>query len=213
MIRKLLLVAAAAAMPLGLATAVSGTAGAGGSTVNATNDTVTCTGLSGTLKFSPPITKSESAGTTTTTIKATLSGCTSAPGLTVTSGSVTGTLSDTHAAEDGCTALAGSLSASGSLTTKWKTSPKLSSGNSVIAVNSVEGGVGGDGNATFDIPGSTPNGTPSGSFQGTDHGASDTTAAQSTVSAVSILGTCDGKKGLKSLSIESPASGAAVNLG
>ena len=65
-----------------------------------------------------------------------LTRCTSnATGLTVTSGTVSRRLSDTHGAEDGCTSLVGPLGdpslipVTGTLTTKWKTSPQLSSGN------------------------------------------------------------------------------------
>jgi hypothetical protein len=213
MIRKMLFVAVAAAAPIGLL-AVAGTAGAGAPKVDATNNTVTCTTLTGSVKFVPPVTTDETAGTSTTSIKATVTGCsTNAPGLTVTSGKASGSLTSTRTAgENGCTALAGGSTASGPISTKWKTSPKLSSGNSVIQVNSEAGGLGSDGNATFTIPGSVPNGTPSGSFQGTDHGAGDTTSAQTTTSAASILSTCEGKKGLKSLTIESPQSGNALTL-
>jgi hypothetical protein len=134
--------------------------------------------------------------------------------VTVSKASASGVLTDTRTAgENGCTALAGSSDDAGNLTTKWTTSPKLSSGNSVIKVNSVAGSIGSDGNATFSIPGTVADGTPSGSFQGTNGGASDATSAQTTKSAASILTTCDGKKGLKSFNIESPASGAAVTLG
>jgi|HubBroStandDraft_2_1064218.scaffolds.fasta_scaffold647381_1 hypothetical protein len=212
MIRKLLLVAAATAMPLGMIAATAGTSGAKVVKVNATTATVTCTGISGTASFKPAVTSNEAAGTTKTSIKATLTGCTTNDGVTVTKASVKGTLSDTHAAENGCTSLAGSITASGPLTTKWTTTPKLSSGASVINVNSLTGGIGSDGNATFSIPGSTPNGTPSGSFQGTNGGAGDATSAQTTTSAASILTTCESAKGLKSIAIETPQSGAAVTL-
>jgi hypothetical protein len=214
MIRKLLLVAAATAMPLGFIAATTGTSSAGTPKVNATTATVSCTGISGTASFKPNVTTDESAGTGKTSIKATLTGCTTNDGVTVTKASVKGTLTTTRTAgENGCTALAGGSAAAGPLTTKWSTTPKLSSGASVINVTSIAGSIGGDGNATFSIPGNTPNGAPSGSFQGLNAGASDTTTAQTTTSALSILTTCETGKGLKSISIESPASGAAVSLG
>jgi hypothetical protein len=215
MLRKLLLVAAATAMPIGFIAATGGLASAKPAPpVNATTATVTCTGISGSAKFSPAITSDEAAGSGTTTINATLTGCTTNDGVTVTGAKVAGTLDTTRTAgENGCIALAGGSSAAGNLVTTWKTSPKLVSKTSTIAVTSIAGSVGSDGNATFSIPGNTPNGTPSGSFQGTNHGASDTTTAQTTTSALSILSTCEGKKGLKSIDIESPASGAAVSLG
>jgi hypothetical protein len=215
MIRKLLLVAAAAAMPIGIIAATGGLANASGTPpVNATTATITCTGISGSAKFNPPITKSETAGGGTTTIKATLSGCTTAAGVTVTSAKVAGVLDTTRTAgENGCTALAGGSSATGNLVTTWKTSPKLVTPTSTIQVTSIAGSVGSNGNATFSIPGNTPNGTASGSFQGSNHGDSDVTDAQTTTSAAAILTTCEGTKGLKSINITSPASGDAVSLG
>jgi hypothetical protein len=214
MIRKLLLVVAATAMPIGFIAATGGMASAKTSPVNATTATVTCTGITGTAKFTPAITASESAGTSTTSIKAKLTGCTTNDGVTVSGASVSGVLSSTRTAgENGCTALAGSSADSGNLTTKWKTAPKLVSPTSTIAVKSIAGSIGGDGNATFSIPGTTPNGAPSGSFQGTNSGASDATSAQTTTSASSILTTCEGKKGLKSFAFTTPASGPAVSLG
>jgi len=214
MLRKLLLVAAATAMPIGFIAATGGMASAKTAPVNATTATVSCTGISGSAKFSPAITSDEAAGTGTTTIKAVLTGCTTNDGVTVTGAKVAGTLTSTSTAgENGCAALAGSSSDTGNLTTTWKTTPKLVTKTSTIDVKSIAGSVGSDGNATFSIPGSTPNGKPSGSFQGKNHGASDSTTAQSTASAASILTTCDSAKGLKSFTFKSPASGAAVSLG
>jgi hypothetical protein len=215
MIRKMLVVAAAVAIPLGLVAATGGMASAKAAPpINATTNTVTCTGVAGSAKFNPPLKTSEAAGNETTSIKASLTGCTSnAAGLTVTSAKVSGSFSSSHTAgTNGCASLAGSSTESGVLTVTWKTSPKLSSGASSVTVNSVSGGIGSDGNATFTIPGSTPD-SGSGSFSGTDHGASDTTTAQTTTSATSILSTCEGKKGLKSIGIESPQSGNAAFLG
>jgi hypothetical protein len=215
MIRKLIVLGAAVAMPLGLVAATGGMASAKAAPpINATSNTVTCTGVSGSAKFSPALTTNEAAGTEKTTIKAKLTGCTSnATGLAVASGGVSGSFSSTHTAgTNGCASLAGSSTESGVLTVKWKTTPKLSSGNSSVTVSSVSGGIGSDGNATFTIPGSTPD-SGTGSFSGTDHGASDSTTAQTTTSASSILSSCEGKKGLKAIGIETPQSGPAAFLG
>jgi hypothetical protein len=214
MFRKVLLVAAATAMPIGLIAATGGMASAATTPVNATKATVTCAGITGTATFSPAVTSKETAGSGTTTIKATLTGCTTSDKVKVSGAKVSGALKTTRTAgEDGCTALAGNSSDSGDLTTTWTTTPKLVTKTSTIDVKSIAGSVGSDGNATFSIPGSTPNGKPSGSFQGKNHGASDSTTAQSTASAASILTTCDSAKGLKSFTFKSPASGAAVSLG
>ena len=215
MLRKLLLVAAATAMPIGFIAASGGLASARPAPpVNATPASVTCTGISGSAKFSPAMTSDETAGSGTTTIKAALTGCTTNDGVTVTGAKVAGVLTSTSTAgENGCAALAGSSSDTGNLTTTWKTTPKLVTKTSTIDVKSIAGSIGSDGNATFNIPGSTPNGAASGSFQGTNGGASERTAAQTTTSAASILTTCEGKKGLKSFDFTTPASGAAVSLG
>ncbi len=220
MIRKLLIVATAIAMPVSIiGTFAATSAGAKTLPVNATNYTVVCTGITGSVKFSPPVTTDETAGTGTTSIKAVLSGCTATPTLggtavSITSAKVSGSLATTRTTgENGCVALAGGSTATGTLTTKWKTSPKLVTATSSLAVNSIAGSIGGDGNASFQIPGTVPNGPASGSFQGSNAGASDTTSAQTTTSAASILATCEGKKGLKGLDIESPQSGNAVSLG
>lgn len=217
MIRKLLVVAAAIAVPAGLVIG-GATAGAKTPPINATNDTATCTTVSGSVKFSPAVSSSEAAGVTTSTVKATLGGCTTnAAGLTITNGKTTGSFNDgSHAAgTNGCSTLVGASPESGSLTTKWKTSPKLSSGNSVTPVTQVYGTLAADGNAQFEIPG--PGGTASGtgSFEGTNGGASDESDAQSTTSADAILGTCDGKKGLKGFDFTTPPAGQppAASLG
>ncbi|MGO8871076.1 MAG: hypothetical protein ACLQPH_06685 [Acidimicrobiales bacterium] len=212
MIRKLLLVAAAAAMPVGMIAATGGIASAKAPPVDATHATISCTTISGSATFVPPVTADESAGSASIKIKAKVSGCTTNDGVTVVSGGATGTLTTTRTAgENGCTALAGGSLATGALTTKWKSTPALSSGSSVINVNSIAGSVLGNGNAGFNIPGTVPNGAPSGSFQGTDAGAGDMTSAQTTLPALTLLANCD-KKGLKSIKITSPPSGAAVSL-
>jgi hypothetical protein len=204
MIRKLLLVTAATVMPIGLVVATGASAGAAKPPpVNATTNTATCTTVKGDAKFSPPISENETVGgTETVTIKAKLSGCTSnATGLTIKGGSVAGSFSSTITSANGCVSLLGSNSESGTLTTKWKTTPALSSGDSVVTVNSVQGGVAPNGtNAEFQIPGTVPD-SATGSFSGTDSGASGSTTAQST-STVSQLSTDCGKKGIKELKLE-----------
>ena len=178
--------------------------------VNVTNNTATCTGLKGTAKFSPPISENETVGATeTTTIKAKLTGCTSnATGLTVKSGTVTGSFSDTITSANGCASLLGSNSEAGTLSTKWTTTPKLSSGNSVVTVHSVQGGVAPNGtNAEFQIPGSVAD-SATGSFSGTNSGASGSTAAQ-TKQTVTVLGKSCAGKGIKSLTIV-PVTGSGA---
>jgi len=75
MIRKMLVVAAAIAMPVS-AIAVSG-GFAGATTGSAATDTIVCKTITGTVTFSPKLTVAGYAsGITTTTVKAALGGCT-----------------------------------------------------------------------------------------------------------------------------------------
>ncbi len=211
MFRKVLLVAAAAALPVSMVAATGTIAGAKAPTVNATNNTATCTGLKGTAKFKPAISENETVGATeVTTIAAKLTGCTSnATGLTVKGGSVKGSFSDTITSANGCASLLGSNTEAGTLTTKWTTTPKLSSGSSVVTVHSVQGGVAPDGtNAEFQIPGTVAD-SATGSFSGTDSGASGTTAAQSKQTVTALGKSCAGKSGIKGISLE-PVTGSGA---
>jgi hypothetical protein len=211
MIRKLLLVAAATAMPIGIIAATGSVASAKAPPpVNVTTNTATCTGISGSVKFNPPISQNQTVGATETiTVKAKVSDCTSNySGLTVKDGTVTGTFTSPITSMSGCAALFGNTNVTGSLSTKWTTTPKLSSGNSDVTVNSVQGGVAPDGtNAEFEIPGTTPD-SATGSFSGTDNGASGSTAAQSKQTTAALGKDCDGK-GIKSLTL-APVSGTGA---
>ncbi len=220
MLRKVLLIAAATAMPLSFIAAVGGSAGAT-SKVDATNATVACNGISGSVKIKPAISANEVAGPSKITIKATLSGCTTSDGVTVTKASVAGTLTSTRTAgENGCAELAegtGGSGESGTLTTKWTTTPKLSSGNSVIHPTSFTGTLltsGPDsGYVTFAIPGATPNGAPSGSFQGTNAGASDATTGLTKETGAALITSCESKKGLSTIDLTTAPSPPSVTLG
>jgi hypothetical protein len=114
---------------------------------------------------------------------------------------VSGSVSDTHGAENGCMSLAGLTTVTGTLTTTWKTSPQLSSGNSVTTVNSVEGSVAGNGLAKFNIPGTAGTASGTGSFSGTNGGAASMFSVLTGRSAALILSACN-SKGLTSISVD-----------
>jgi hypothetical protein len=205
MIRKILVVAAAVAMPLGIV-AVSGGGVAGAKAapkVDATKYTLTCTGIAATAKFSPALTTNGGAASNeVTTIKGTASHCTATPNsggtaVTITKASISGTITSADSTHT-CGALASPTTESGNITTKWTTTPKLTATSSVLAVSQVQGGIGANGDATFGISytGAT------GPFQGTDGGASDATSAQTSSTISTILASCNGKSGLKSIAIE-----------
>ena len=225
MIRKLLVVAAAAALPVTVIAASGATAGAKAAPkVDATNYTVSCTGITGSASFSPPLTIS-SSGAETTKIKGSLSGCTATPSaggtpIAITGAKVSGSFSTTTST--GCAGLLGSTAESGSLTVKWKASPALAASSSVIPIASVTGGATSDLRASFMIPGAVPGGPATGPFQGTNSGASDATSATSTQTEAQLTTLClpggtptkpKPAKGIKKINLTVPESGPAVTLG
>ncbi len=217
MIRKMLVIAAAIAVPVSVVAATAGTAGAGGTTVDATHYTVSCTGITATADFSPALTTAGAASSPEkTTIKGSASDCTVTPttggtAVTVTGAKVSGII--TNATSDHtCTGLTSPTTETGSLTVKWKTSPKLTATSSVVMPTTVTGALGTDLHATFAIAfgaGAT------GPFQGTDGGAGSSVNAETVDNAGVINGLCGGKKGLSKLSIQpnSNGGGAAIVVG
>ena len=210
MIRKLLVVAAAIAMPVSVIAVSGGMAGASNSH-STTTATATCSGLKGSIAFTPHL-SSKGDGTTPITAKvtATLSGC-KGVGATITAGSVSGSLKGapgTKTKPSGtCVGLAsGNASEVGTLTIKWTPS---SVPNTVLNVKSDDGGTSG-GHGTFAIPGNVKS-TVSGSFEGTNHGASDKSLAETTLTAASILSSCT--KGISTLAIQAVPGKTAVTLG
>jgi hypothetical protein len=214
MIRKMLVVAAAIAMPASVIAATGGLASAGGVTVNATTYSISCTGLTGSAKFNPGLMLTTGSPTETVSLKAALSGCTATPSgggaaITSISGSASGTIHSDASA--GCTGLNGAATDTGTLTVKWKATPKLSSGSTVFSVNTVTGGTDPGSATTPQFVLSSPN-SVSGSFQGSDGGASSVITADSTSNEGAVVAACGGKKGLTKLGLTHPASGAAVTL-
>jgi hypothetical protein len=216
MIRKLLVVAAAIAMPVSAVAVTGGMASASGSHGgSAATDTIVCTKITGKVVFSPKVDKTGYTNMAIkSTVTATLSGCTVKGTFVdhVTSGSVTGSLTGTKGTvakpAGKCSGLIGSNADVGALSTKWAASPAVP--NSVLNVKSVSGGTHGA-FGTFTIPG-TVKGTAAGSFEGTDHGAKDKSVAQTVATAASLITTCD-SSGLSTLSITTDSAAPAVSLG
>jgi hypothetical protein len=211
MIRKLLVVAAAIAMPVSVIAVSGGMASASNSHASAATGTATCTGLKGSIAFTPHL---SSKGDGTTPIKAAvtakLSGC-KGVGATISAGSVSGTLTGapgTKSKPSGtCIGLAsGNAKEVGTLTIKWTPSSVPAT---VLKVASDNGGTA-SGHGTFTIPGNVKS-TVSGSFAGTDKGAKDKSLAETTATAASILSSCT--KGIASLPIQGVPGKTAVTLG
>ena len=216
MIRKLLVVAAAAAMPVAAIAATAAVSGAAGTPkVDATHYTVSCTGITATAKFKPALTNTATAASNeATSITGTGSGCTATPtaggtAVAVSGVKIKGTINDASSTHT-CAGLTQPTSETGSLSLKWTTSPKLTNGTSVVNPTTVQGGLGADQHATFSLSFGPAS---SGPFQGTDSGTSSTTSAETTATAGAILTTCGAKGGLKSIGITTNTNpGAAVAL-
>ncbi len=216
MIRKLLVVAAAIAMPVSAIAVSSGTATAS-SPHTAATDTIICKAITGTVTFSP---KEDAKGyvgqAVKSTISATLSGCTASGGTkeTVTKGTVTGSITGakgtTKSPAGTCAGLVSKSSTdTGTLTVKWSATPTVP--NSGLNVKSISGGTTSGGYGFFTIPGSVK-GTANGSFEGSNKGASDTSTSQTKLKASSLGATCE-KSGLSSIAITTESGKNAVSLG
>jgi hypothetical protein len=228
MIRKLLLIATAVAMPVGFIAATAGTAGA--SKVldpTAAPATASCTLSGGTISFKTPI-GIETPGGYVAPLKnkgqkIKIAGV----NLSCTSSAVTGTFTgtasgkvtttnpgDTPAQEYSCTGLLGISPApggtlSGSLKIKW-TPPSGQSfaggKKTATVISSIAGGVNGGGQGTFTIPGNPGTGSSTGSFPGSDAGASGT-STDATVDTEGQLATlCTAAGGVGTIALGSGTS-------
>ncbi len=225
MIRKMLLVAAAVAMPVGVIAVTAGTASAKTVTVTVTGTDATCTTSGGTIAFQfgigvagvgayVPPTKNKGQKIKITGVNLS---CTS-PAVTGTfTGVASGKLDSTNTTESASTfysatsilgndpSAGGTLS--GSLKVKW-TAPvgyKFSAKTSVLTINSTTGGttvIGGDTYGSFTIPGTTP-GSISGAFDGTDGGVSATTFVPTAQDEAALTTEATGAGGITSLTLGS----------
>ena len=175
-----------------------------GTPVDASDYAVTCTGVTGTVTLDPPISLSggTTSGTETYTITAALSDCTAMPTLggppvVVHGGSVSGTLTD----QDGnsCVNLAetgNNLNLQGSVQIGWNTTPSLSSGDSVVNVNSAEFSVGSSSNPlSFQMPSDIPD-SVTGSFTAGNGGADTIASITSADTLGQLFAGCDAGGGL-----------------
>ncbi|MGO9560528.1 MAG: hypothetical protein ACLPQS_04325 [Acidimicrobiales bacterium] len=141
--------------------------------VDATNDAVVCTLLSGSVTFTPPLsTGGTASGHETDAVSAKLDHC-KVSGLhkrvKLTGGTVTGKLVSNDGSR--CVGLLDGAPPKGLLTFKWE-GTKLSSGNSLVHVRSIDGSLPG-GVVEVIIPAAAgPASTATGSFS-KSHGAND----------------------------------------
>jgi hypothetical protein len=223
MIRKLLVVAAAIAMPVSVIAVTGATAGAA-KIIDATGApaSASCTTSGGTLAFKVPIGIVTAGGYTAPTknkgqqikVAGVVLTCTSS----AVGGSFTGTISgkikttnpgDTPAQEYSCTGLVGVSPApggtlAGTLKVKWSVpaGQKFGGGpKSTIAVSSISGGVDGSGHGTFTIPGNSGTGSISGSFPGSDAGASSTSTDATADTEGQLATACQSAGGISTINL------------
>ncbi len=198
MVRKVLVVLSSLTVVALVGVAVSAPAYAGGSKVDARGYSASCSDVTGSVKWSPPLHWSGSAGDFTVKLKLTLSGCTATPTeggtpVDITKGVATGSVTGSNV---GCSGLFGtSADNTGTVKVKWTTSPKLSSGDTVVHVNSTTAGYLPNGDGFFKVPGSIPP-TGSGSFSGDNGGAANSLLGD-VGPATAIYDACNSTKGLK----------------
>jgi hypothetical protein len=205
MIRKMLVIAAAVAIPVSMVAATGGVSGASSTVtpINASGRHVSCTGGAATAGFSPALhlVASTTSSPEVTKIKGTLAGCTvtGTPTITITSAAIKGTITNALS-NHGCVGLVGPTTETGNLTVTWKTVQKLVSKTSVLTAASVLGAAGGDGHGTFSISFSAATGSFSGNV------GTDSTDNETVPTSAALLGTCNTKSGLKSLAVQPDAN-------
>jgi hypothetical protein len=184
MIRKLLLVAAAVTLPLGMVTILGASSSSASAPPVVATGTVNCTTLSGKIAFVPPLTTAGNSNTETATVGVKLSGCT--PSVTsdlgtgaIITGKAVSTVvtTTTNNTANSCAGLATSVAQT--QTVKWK--DKNSSGvvleklaPSTVHFSGFDVVSGGASNSGFDLPqdsGGTASVASGGSFAGSDNGA------------------------------------------
>jgi len=182
--------AAALTIAAGLLTVLdSGAAFAKKEKGSAPSGTVSCSKVTGSVTFDPPLTASGGSSSETTKVKVTVSDCTASSGVTVTKG--TGT-SSSSSSSNACTSLESPPTSPESFLVKW--SPK-SDGSTAVSYTGRTTVTSSSGDAGFELTG----GTSSGSFAAT--GVTATSYTNETTAQITSM--CTSKSGLKKLDITS----------
>ncbi len=192
----LLFLCLVAALATACGSSSSPSAGPPTTTVTVASGGVTCTTITGSLTFSPPLTtKGGSSESTTVALHA--AGCTTKGSnvASVTGGTGSATITSSTNA---CAGLLTSRPLTVDLT--WAPSTIHSS---VVTFSSYTGASGPSGGEGFILP--APGGTAkvTGSFSGSDHGASSTAATYSSQTGTQLLSACGAATGLTSIDVTS----------
>ncbi len=211
--KKLMMVAAAIALPAGIVAGSAGTAAAVKPPMtDVHNASITCGSVTGAAKFAPHLTTTGTKGENTN-VKLVIGDCTvsNAPNpVTVVSGKGAGVL---HSASNNVANLLGPVAVSGQINVKWKSTGKLTFKESSVNVTVVTGGTSGN-YASFAI--TAGDASVSGDFAGTDSGASSTFYAETTQTISQLTTAAGGPHGLKMVNFGTDAThlqGNSLSLG
>jgi hypothetical protein len=218
MIRRLLVIAAAVAVPVSVVAATGGVAGAAAPT-GVQLDHLHCTTESTTASFSVPFSATGVTGgqQQMTTITGTISGCTVTSGPVAIPGTITGTISGTLATGKPastkhpagmCASLANGTvtKEKGTLTVTWSGDPLVNGLTSSTKVKSISGGaltVGGIVYGGFTVNGKA---LKTNIFQGTDKGASGVASSMTVMQGAPLLAQCT-STGLSSIALQAQPTG------
>ena len=184
----------ATALTLALVATAAAACGSGSGPAVATGS-VSCHGVSGSVRFSPPLT-AKGTSPETTTIRVTARGCTASDSSVSTVASASAVATATSSSN----ACQGLLTSKGlTFTIHWAPStitPTVVhySGYAVSASN---------GKGEFTLPNAGGTATVTGSFAGADHGARSTAQALSSESATGLVTACGSAGGLASIPVTS----------
>jgi len=159
---------------------------------------VTCTNVTGTITFTPPLSNTPT-GPETTRISLTATGCTTAGsgGTQVTSGTATATI---QSSTNGCVSLLSSKPVA--VAVAWSPSSIHASvasfGGYAIVTDAAQ-------HTGFALPNAKGSVSVAGSFAGSDNGAKSTASTDSNLTSVQLLTTCGTAAGLPELAVASGA--------
>jgi hypothetical protein len=175
--------------------------GSGGGSSSATGPvvatgSVTCTGLTGSVSFTPPLTSSATTAGQTA-VNATATGCTTKGSnvSTIQSAALNGTISTATSA---CTGLLTSKPL-----TLYVTWDPPSVARSMLRFSGYTVGSSSGGGGGLVLPGSGNSAHVTGSFAGSDHGAESTANAYSSQGATQLLAACASPGGLANILVTS----------
>lgn len=222
MIRKMLVIAAAIAMPVSVIAvgATSGVAGAKAPT-GAADDSIHCTTEAATVNLNPPLTPAgvttgSPAKTTITSSTGSISGCTVTKGttgvaLTGVTGTITGSIfakkapSAKHPGSQ-CTGLLGTSkeAKTSTIVIKWTDPANNVIPETLVSIKEVVGGTTGT-HGSFNISGKL-----SGSFLSSDKGKSSNLAAETVQTVSTLSAECTPSPGITSVDIQATSAGLTL---